>query len=255
MNKTDSMPLSIKNIGYIINYNDVKSYYQVDYNKIELIDIILNKRVKNNLLLIGEPGTDKTTLIEIYAKMNKNLNVFFVNTGRLIAGCKYRGEFEEKVENLIRYSEEKGYILFFDEIHALIDLGKAEGGISITDILKPYLTKPNFKCIGTTTVEESKLLLKDKAFNRRFSTLKLKEINNNQLIDIKNDFLKSYSNKIEIDDNTINEVIQKLDNELNELYFPDKLIDFLDFLMSYINIKNEYEIYKVLDTYINIMKV
>lgn len=254
INQQKSLPKLLDNTGYLINSN-INSYENnmyVSRPDIEMkMSIILNKKIKNNLLLIGPPGTGKTTLVHQFAYQNKLDNIFVVETAKLLGGSKYRGEFEQKVVDVLKFAAQNKLILFFDEIHTLISLGQGEGGMSITNILKPYLTDYNMKFIGATTDKEAHLLLEDPAFKRRFTTLKLNEFTYNDLLIV----AEKYFDLFNINRNIIEEldtrlIYGKLDEKLVDHYFPDKWIDFFDYLTSYVHHQSDICPESVLEEYI-----
>jgi len=223
------------------------------------MSIVRNKCIKNNILIIGHPGTGKTTLVEAYAIYNNLNNIFVVECAKLIQNTELRGSFEEKIVELIKFAKKMQLELFFDEIHTLIDLGKSLGGISITDILKPYLLDSNIHFIGATTKAEVMLLMGDSAFKRRFSIVSLGEPSIEELIAIKNNFERNIiKNKIFSDELTVR-VIEDLNKKLQNNYFPDKLVDFMDYVFAYhitmnINLCDELCL-ELLEEYINDQKL
>ena len=112
-----------------------------------------------------------------FAKKHKNKNFYVVESAKLIGDTQYRGEFEQKIVDVLKFAKQENLILFFDEIHTLISLGDSDGGIGINNILKPYLTDPKLQFIGATTNNEDKILLQDEAFQRRFTIVKLEKLN------------------------------------------------------------------------------
>lgn len=250
----NTMPKLLESVGYLIscNTNNFDNQLYVNREKVEQkMTIILNKKIKNNLLLIGPPGTGKTTLINQYAYRNKINNIFVVETAKLIGGSKYRGEFEQKIVDVIKFAKQNELILFFDEIHTLISLGHSEGGMSITNILKPYLTNHNMKFIGATTDNEARILLEDPAFKRRFTTLKLNEFTYDEVLKVTEKYFSLFNINRELLQSMDTQLIyNKLDTNLNKQYFPDKWIDFLDYLISYIKYTKSTNIESILEEYI-----
>ena len=141
--------------------------------EVELISIILRKKYRSNILIVGDPGVGKTALV---AELSKKYPILQLDIVSLISDTEYRGSFERKLRKIISYSIEQGVILFIDEIHALYNLGRTEGGVSALDILKPYLSSGEISIIGATTYNEMKILGEDRAFTRRFVYLKLPHI-------------------------------------------------------------------------------
>ena len=152
---------------------------------------------------------------------------------------------------MIKYAKDMQLILFFDEIHTLLQLGKTTGGISITDILKPYLLDSQLNFIGATTIKEAELLVQDEAFKRRFSFIVLGEPTTDTLIEIKNKFETKIAGQKILENKEASEVIVRLDKELPDQYFPDKLVDFLDYIYAFMKVKGKIINYKqLLEEYI-----
>ena len=242
-NVKSKLPKLLHSVGYLIEpkaEDEIDLIYVKKQELYEKIDIIIHKKFKNNLLIIGEPGTGKTTLIRQYAKFKNLDNMFVVECAKLIGDCSLRGSFEQKVVDVIEYARKNNLILFFDEIHSLIDLGNSIGGMSISDILKPYLTDNDLIFIGATTTKEANILLEDEAFKRRFSTIQLKEPTTDELLSIKNNFFKKNKEytKYNLKDDVTIEVIKKLEEQLPKLFFPDKFVDFIDYYTSFKSISN-----------------
>ncbi len=217
----------------------------------ELEEALLRKN-KCNPLLVGKAGVGKSAIVEEFVRrINKgdvpsrlkNIKVLKVDMGSLVAGTKYRGEFEEKVTNLLKELESsKETVLFIDEIHTLINAGGAEGAISACDIFKPFLARGEVKVIGATTEKEyHNTIMKDKALNRRFELIEVAEPSNEETITILEGIKKVYENfhKCSIS----NEVIKKIVSLSNEYIFnksnPDKAIDLLDSVCVYASCKNK----------------
>lgn len=232
--KKDKMPALLKQSGYIINaQNSANSFFYGRKQELLKMDICSNKKIKKNILLVGKPGTGKTTLVEEFAIRKQLHNIYVVECAKLIGSTEYRGSFEQRIVDLLKYAKEFGLIVFFDEIHTLINLGKSTGGMSITDILKPYLLDKEMMFIGATTFKEFQIFTEDEAFKRRFSIIKVKEPVDEELIEIKKSIEATvFFDKILTDEETLF-VISELRKKLPMMFFPDKLIDFLDFMYSY----------------------
>ena len=205
-----------------------------------LIDVLLRKQ-KQNAIIIGEPGVGKTALVEYLAHLIniqkvpsflKEKNIYELDISSIIAGTKYRGEFEEKLKRILKkVKEDKNAIVFIDEIHNIIGAGGAEGAIDASNILKPYLSRNDICCIGATTNDEYvKLFEKEKALERRFHVVRLKEPTIQETIDILLALKESYCkfHKIKIQDETIKDLVTLCNHYVFDRHFPDKAIDVLD---------------------------
>ena len=218
-----------------------------------LIEILV-RRTKNNPLLIGEAGVGKTALVEELSRRIENNDVptklldkkiINVDMSSLVAGTKYRGEFEEKVNKIIKELEEQDdIILFIDEIHTLVGAGGAEGAIDAANILKPALSRNKLQCIGATTINEyKKYIEKDKALDRRFQSLIIDEPKEE---DVKNIVFKlkpiyeKYHN-VEISNDQLNLIIKLSNKYLKNRKNPDKTIDILDEVCAHAGIKENKE--------------
>lgn len=199
-------------------------------SELRMLDIFLNRKYKNNVILVGEPGVGKTTLIRSYFK-KKRIAIEEVSTSALVAGTKYRGEFESKLNEILENAQNDNSVVFFDEIHTLVGAGAAEGGISAVNILKPVITSRNLRVIGATTPAEVHTLLEDAAFRRRFSFLTLREPADNALRAIAENFLMEWDSP-HIEESVFAKIKGYLDETFPSRRYPDKLIDFLDFWMS-----------------------
>lgn len=225
--------------------------------EIKRIEEILCRRTKNNPLLIGPAGVGKTALVEELSRMItneevpfnlKNKKIINLDMASLVAGTKYRGEFEDRVRKLLKEAEENDeIILFIDEIHTLVGAGGAEGAIDASNIFKPALSRGKLRLIGATTIEEYKKFIKpDRALDRRFQTVNIevpdKEKVKNILKRIK-PIYENYHNVI-----VSNEIIELITN-LSEKYVydrfePDKSIDILDEVCSLVNLKENNKLKK-----------
>ncbi|GAX48216.1 AAA family ATPase [Pseudolactococcus reticulitermitis] len=211
-------------IGYFLNKNKNLLFIGKEF-ELEFMEITLSRKIKNNLLIIGQPGTGKTTLVSQYNKQTDK-RIFVVEMGKIISNTKYRGEFENKLIKLIEYSREERIILFIDEIHIIFSSGKVDGGLSAADILKPYLTDSELIIIGTTTIEEFKIMMSDKAIERRFNLLTLGNMENSVLRNLYQELLSSFGITTLTLENF--EDIQKALDKVSNRNYPDKLIDFID---------------------------
>lgn len=223
----------------------------------ELIEIIV-RRNKNNPLLIGEAGVGKTAIVEELAKriINgnvpdklKNMKIISISMGTLVSGTKYRGEFEDRVTKIIKELEEnKEIIVFIDEIHTLVGAGGAEGAIDASNILKPALARGNIKVIGATTINEYKnSIMKDKALNRRFQTILVKE---NTISETKDILLKLKSiyedyHHVLISDEIINKIVLLSDKYISDKRNPDKSFDILDTVCAKVSLKKNNSLIKI----------
>lgn len=205
-----------------------------------LIDVLLRKQ-KQNAIIIGEPGVGKTALVEYLAhliniqqvpQLLKDKSIYELDISSIIAGTKYRGEFEEKLKRILKkVKEDKNAIIFIDEIHNIIGAGGAEGAIDASNILKPYLSRNDICCIGATTYDEYvKLFEKEKALERRFQVVRLEEPTVEETIDILLALKEGYCkyHKIKIQDETIKELVNLCNHYVFDRHFPDKAIDVLD---------------------------
>lgn len=247
------LPALLKMTGYFIDVKEsANSYFCGRERELFKMAVAMNKKIKNNILLIGEPGTGKTMLVEAFASTNCLHNIFVVECAKLIGTTEYRGAFEQKTTDLIEYAQNNCLILFFDEIHALINLGKSTGGMSITDILKPYLLDNQLIFIGATTTKEAHFFEEDEAFKRRFSIIKIKEPSDEELINIKKSLEKNLFSDILLSDKDMTMVLRRLREELPSMYFPDKLVDFMDYLYSYKSVQtSDACVEEVLEEFIN----
>ena len=167
--------------------------------------------------------------------------VYELDISAIVAGTKYRGEFEEKLKKIIKkIRKEPSAIIFIDEIHNIIGAGGAEGAIDASNILKPYLARGDFKCIGATTYEEYvKLVEKEKAIDRRFQLIKLDEPGLEKTIRILKGIKHQYENfhGVEIDDNICEKIVKYAKKHVVDRHFPDKAIDIMD--CSCVSVKKE----------------
>lgn len=201
---------------------------------------ILSRKYKNNPLLIGEAGVGKTAIIEELARRIekgmvpdnlKNMKILNLSVSSLVAGTKYRGEFEERINKIIKEIEDSNIILFIDEIHTIVGAGGAEGAIDASNIIKPALARGKIKLIGATTTSEYKETIEnDKALNRRFQTIKVEEPSIEETINILKNIKTLYENyhNVTIKDEIIEKLVYLTDKYIYERKNPDKSIDILD---------------------------
>ena len=203
---------------------------------------ILSRRTKNNPILIGEPGTGKTAIVEGLAERIvrgdvpenlKNKRLYSLDMGALVAGAKYKGEFEERLKSVINeVTQAQGdIILFIDEIHTLVGAGKGEGAMDAANILKPALARGELRSIGATTLEEyQKYFEKDKALERRFQTVMVDEPSPEDAISILRGLKERYENhhKVRIQDDAIIAAVQFSHRYISDRFLPDKAIDLMD---------------------------
>ncbi len=203
---------------------------------------ILSRRTKNNPILIGEPGTGKTAIVEGLAQRIvrgdvpenlKNKQLFSLDMGALVAGAKYKGEFEERLKSVIQEvtNADGGIILFIDEIHTLVGAGKSEGAMDAANILKPALARGELRSIGATTLEEyQKYFEKDKALERRFQTVVVDEPSPEDAISILRGLKERYENhhRVRIQDDALIAAVNLSHRYISERFLPDKAIDLMD---------------------------
>lgn len=203
---------------------------------------ILSRRTKNNPILIGEPGTGKTAIVEGLAarivrgdvpENLKNKQLYSLDMGALVAGAKYKGEFEERLKSVIKeVTHANGdIILFIDEIHTLVGAGGGEGAMDAANILKPALARGELRAIGATTLNEyQKYFVKDKALERRFQTVLVEEPDELSSISILRGLKERYENhhKVRIQDDACIAAVQLSERYISDRFLPDKAIDLMD---------------------------
>lgn len=209
--------------------------------QIEMIMQILCRKEKGNPLLLGDPGVGKTAIVEELAKRIaqgkvpdslKNNLIFELNLNGLVAGTKYRGEFEEKIQKIILALQQfPQVILFIDEIHQIVGAGKAEGSIDVAGVLKTHLARGKIRCIGSTTYDEYvQYIEKDRALQRRFQTVMIEEPTVQEAAEMVKSRLPEYRqfHHVEFSEDLIEDLIRKSEYYLPEKKLPDKAIDIVD---------------------------
>lgn len=241
----DEMVNNVKNIFdfkddniYLINLskeaeNKKLNTFVLRKKYIEKIIKILSKKQKNNPMLIGNAGVGKSALVEgvaiKYLSIDKNVNVYRLDIGMVLAGTKYRGDLEERLIEVIESVKGENNILFIDEIHNIVG-NNNENSIDIANILKPILARNEIKCIGATTLDEYyKYIAKDKALSRRFQNIFVEEPNDEEMRLILKGIVKDYESfyNVKYSNDLINYII-KMSKLLTNRCFPDKAIDILD---------------------------
>ena len=216
---------------------------------------ILSRRKKNNPILIGEAGVGKTAIVEELSRMIscgevsnilKNKRIISLDMATTVAGTKYRGEFEERVNKILKELEENDdIILFIDEIHTLVGAGGAEGAIDASNIFKPALARNKMRCIGaTTTSEYKKFIANDKALERRFQKVEVTIPNKKTVREILLKLRDTYSNfhKTLISDEIIDYIIELSDKYIKNRYQPDKSIDILDEVSAHVSLRENKKV-------------
>ncbi len=214
---------------------------------------ILSRRTKNNPMLIGEPGTGKTAIAEGLAhrivrgdvpENLKNKQIFSLDMGALVAGAKYKGEFEERLKAIVNEvtQSDGDIILFIDEIHTLVGAGKGEGAMDAANILKPALARGELRSIGATTLDEyQKYFVKDKALERRFQKVMVNEPDEMSAISILRGLKERYENhhQVRIRDEAIIAAVQLSERYITDRFLPDKAIDLIDEAASKLRLERD----------------
>ncbi|MEV3502499.1 ATP-dependent protease ATP-binding subunit ClpC [Paenibacillus larvae] len=219
--------------------------------EIERVIQVLSRRTKNNPVLIGEPGVGKTAIAEGLAQriINneipetlKNKRVMTLDMGSVVAGTKYRGEFEDRLKKIMDEIRQAGNIvLFIDELHTLIGAGGAEGAIDASNILKPALARGELQCIGATTLDEyRKYIEKDAALERRFQPITVDQPSVEDAIQILHGLRDRYEahHRVKITDESIEEAVKLSDRYITDRFLPDKAIDLIDEASSKVRLRS-----------------
>ena len=212
---------------------------------------ILSRRTKNNPVLIGEPGVGKTAVVEGLAQritngdvpeLLKNKQIYTLDLAALVAGSKYRGEFEERLKKVMKEITQRGdIILFIDELHNLVGAGAAEGAIDAASILKPALARGELQTIGATTLDEyRKYLERDSALERRFQQIRVDQPSTEETVQILKGLRDRYEqhHKVDITDEALEAAAELADRYISDRFLPDKAIDLIDEAASRMRIKS-----------------
>ena len=231
---------------YAIDLNERAKQGKIDpvigrTNEINRVIQILSRRNKNNPVLIGEPGVGKTAIAEGLAQrivendvpeILKNCHIISLNMSSMVAGTKYRGEFEERLKKVIEeVKKHSEWILFIDELHTLVGAGATEGSMDAANIMKPALARGELRCIGATTLKEyKKYIEKDAALERRFQPVKVGEPTNEETVQILQGLRDKYEafHKVKIPDEAIKEAVRLSSRYITDRFQPDKAIDVID---------------------------
>ncbi len=241
---------------YALNFNELAKNGKLDPvigrdEEIRRVLQILSRRTKNNPILIGEPGVGKTAIAEgiahriINGDVPENLKtkqLYSLDMGALVAGAKYKGEFEERLKSVVKEvtSADGEIILFIDEIHTLVGAGGGEGAMDAANILKPALARGELKAIGATTLNEyQKYFEKDKALERRFQKVMVDEPNTEDAVSILRGLKEKYEthHKVRIKDEAIISAVELSQRYINDRFLPDKAIDLIDEAASKLRIE------------------
>lgn len=251
--KDDQSELSfIKNITKLAKNKELaKVVNREEY--LNKLDIIMNRRFKNNPLLIGNAGVGKTAIVEGYAQKlcddGSDLTILSLNITAMLAGTRYRGDFEERFDKFVRdIASKKNVVIFIDEIHTIMGAATTEGNLDVANMLKPFLARNDIKLIGATTIDEyHKTIENDKALKRRFQPIFINEPSIEEtrkiLFGIKYEYEKYHS--VTISDDILDYLISQSDKKIKRKYRPDKCIDILDDVMSYCRINKSTNVGKL----------
>ncbi|MBE7016064.1 MAG: ATP-dependent Clp protease ATP-binding subunit [Ruminococcaceae bacterium] len=220
--------------------------------EIQRVIQILNRREKNNPVILGEPGVGKTAIVEALAQLVAEGSVplkligkeiYRLDISSLVAGTQFRGQFESRIQSLIKECKERGdIILFIDEVHTIVDAGSADGAMNAANLLKPALSRGDINAIGATTLDEYREYIEtDAALERRFQPVIIDEPDMEETVEIIKGIKSYYEDyhKLVISDEVIVETCRMCDRYITDRFFPDKAIDVLDEAASRVNLANK----------------
>ncbi|MEJ5307104.1 MAG: ATP-dependent Clp protease ATP-binding subunit [candidate division WOR-3 bacterium] len=262
LDETSPTPLAdylCKDLTKLAKENKLDPVYGREEEIARIIQI-LGRRKKNNPVLIGKPGAGKTAIVEALAdrivknmvpENLKNKRILSLDVGMLVAGTKYRGQFEERLKNLIKEIEEnKNIILFIDELHVIIGTGAAEGSIDAANMLKPQLSRGDIQCIGATTLSEyHKYIEKDGALERRFQPVDIKEMTPEKTLEVLYHIKNKYEDfhNVEYTDDALKSAVYLSEIYITDRVLPDKAIDVIDEAGSKVNMDFSFKINKQIE--------
>ncbi len=251
--KDDQLELGfVKNITKLAKNKELAKFVNRD-EYLNKLDIIMNRRFKNNPLLIGNAGVGKTAIVEGYAERlcdeGSDLTILSLNITAMLAGTRYRGDFEERFDKFVKeIASKKNVAIFIDEIHTIMGAATTEGNLDVANMLKPFLARNDIKLIGATTIDEyHKTIENDKALKRRFQPIFVNEPSIEEtrriMFGIKYEYEKYHS--VTISDDILDYLISQSDKKIKRKYRPDKCIDILDDVMSYCRINKSSTVGKI----------
>lgn len=239
----------VRNITKEAKNNELDTF--IDRSEyLKRLDVILHRKYKNNPLLIGNAGVGKTALVEGYAKKlvdeKSDISVLALNLTSMLAGTRYRGDFEERFDKFIKeIASKKNVIIFIDEIHTIIGAATTDGNLDVANMLKPLLARNGIKLIGATTLDEyHKTIEKDKALARRFQTVFVSEPSLEETKDILYGLRPDYEkyHKVQISDTVLDYLLTESNRRIIHKFRPDKCIDVLDDMLSLAHILKKTEV-------------
>lgn len=241
----------VKNISKKAKNNELSTFVKRD-EYLNRLDIIMNRRFKNNPLLIGNAGVGKTAIVEGYAMMlekkGSDLTILSLNLTSMLAGTRYRGDFEERFDKFVKeIACKNNVVIFIDEIHTIMGAATTEGNLDVANMLKPFLARNDIRLIGATTLDEyHKTISQDKALCRRFQPIFVSEPTIEETKDIIFGIREDYEDfhNCHISDEVLEYLIYQSDKKITKRYRPDKCIDILDDVMSINQLKKQYIVHK-----------